>query len=125
MTTSQLDITNKCQDVSSFPAGDHNASINIRAQKHNKKLDRNNIYDPQKKHRLRTVSKNILLVVLSPKANNRYLNVAYDKVNGLFFKFCKCHNGDHQRPLQDVHTHSIITAINASTYKKYASLGQI
>ena len=36
VTTSQLDITNESQDVSPFPAGDHNASINRRARKHNK-----------------------------------------------------------------------------------------
>ena len=34
--TSQLDITNESQEVSPFPAGDHNAAINRRAQKHNK-----------------------------------------------------------------------------------------
>ena len=36
VTTSQLDITNKSQEVSPFPAGDHKASINRRARKHNK-----------------------------------------------------------------------------------------
>ena len=36
VTTSQLDITNESQEVSPFPAGDHKASINIRARKHNK-----------------------------------------------------------------------------------------
>ena len=34
--TSQLDITNESQEVSPFPAGDHKASINRRARKHNK-----------------------------------------------------------------------------------------
>ena len=33
---SQLDITNESQEVSPFPAGDHKASINRRARKHNK-----------------------------------------------------------------------------------------
>ena len=51
-TTSQLEITNESQEVSPFPSGDHKASINRRARKH-----RNNINDPQKKHRLGTVSK--------------------------------------------------------------------
>ena len=37
VTTSQLDITKENQEVSPFPAGDHKPSINIRAQKHNKK----------------------------------------------------------------------------------------
>ena len=59
VTTSQLDITNMGQEVSPFPAGDHKASINRLARKHNKQ-DRNNINDPQKKHHLGTVSKNIL-----------------------------------------------------------------
>ena len=36
VTTSQLDITNESQEASSFPAGDHKASINRQAQKHNK-----------------------------------------------------------------------------------------
>ena len=36
VTTSQLDITNKSQEVSPFPAGNHKASINIRARKYNK-----------------------------------------------------------------------------------------
>ena len=36
VTTSQLDITNKSQKVSPFPAGDHKASINRRARKHDK-----------------------------------------------------------------------------------------
>ena len=65
VVTSQLDITNESQEVSPFPAGDHKALINRRARKHNKKHNRNNINDPQKKHRLGMVSKkktkNILL----------------------------------------------------------------
>ena len=36
VTTSQLDITNESQAVSPFLAGDHKASINRRARKHNK-----------------------------------------------------------------------------------------
>ena len=57
--TSQLDITNESQEVSPFPAGDRKALINIRARNRNlwQKQDRNNINDPQKKHRLGTVSK--------------------------------------------------------------------
>ena len=35
VTTSQLDITNESQEVSPFPSGDHKASINRRACKHN------------------------------------------------------------------------------------------
>ena len=36
VTNSQLDATNKSQEVSSFPAGDHKAHINRRAERHNK-----------------------------------------------------------------------------------------
>ena len=36
VATSQLAITNERQEVSPFPAGDHNSSINRRARKHNK-----------------------------------------------------------------------------------------
>ena len=36
VTTSQLDITNKSQEVSPFPADDHKESINRRARKHDK-----------------------------------------------------------------------------------------
>ena len=36
VTPSQLDITNESQEVSPFQAGDHKASINRRARKHNK-----------------------------------------------------------------------------------------
>ena len=36
VTNSQVDITNESQEVSPFPAGDHMASINRRARKHNK-----------------------------------------------------------------------------------------
>ena len=32
----QLDTTNESQEVSPFPAGDHKAHINRRAQRHNK-----------------------------------------------------------------------------------------
>ena len=35
VTASQLGITNENQEVSPFPAGDHKASINGRAGKHN------------------------------------------------------------------------------------------
>ena len=37
MTNSQLDTTNKSQEVSPFPAGDHKAHINRRAQRHSKR----------------------------------------------------------------------------------------
>ena len=60
VTTSQLDITNESLEVSPFPARDHKASINRRTRKQNKQ-NRNNRNNPQKKHRLGTVSKNILI----------------------------------------------------------------
>ena len=61
VTTSQLDITNESQEVSPFPGGDHKASINRRARKHNENKTEKKHNDPQKKHRLGTDSKNILL----------------------------------------------------------------
>ena len=71
VTTLQLDITNESQEVSPFPAGVHKASIKRSARKHSQK-DRNNINDPQKKHRIGTVSKKILLEGL-----NRYDSMFY------------------------------------------------
>ena len=56
VTNAQLDTTNESQEVSPFPAGDHKAHINRRAQRHSKHKKKN-IKDPQKKYRLGTVSK--------------------------------------------------------------------
>ena len=39
VTNSQLDTTNVSQEVSPFPAGDHKAHINRRAQRHSKLED--------------------------------------------------------------------------------------
>ena len=52
-----VDTTNESQEVSPFPAGDHKAHINRRAQRHCKHKQNKNIKDPQKKYRLGTVSK--------------------------------------------------------------------
>ena len=58
VTNSQLDTTNESQEVSPFPAGDHKAHINRRAQRQSKhKTEQKKIKDPQKKYRLGTVSK--------------------------------------------------------------------
>ena len=52
VTNSQLDTTNESQEASPFPAGDHKAHINRRAQRHSKlKTEKK-----QKKYRLGTVS---------------------------------------------------------------------
>ena len=72
VTTSQPDITNEGQEVSPFPAGDHKASLNRHTRKQQKQ-DRNNINDPQKKHRLGMVSKNVLLEGL-----NRFITLSSD-----------------------------------------------
>ena len=45
---------NESQEVSPFPAGDHNAHINRRPQRHSKHKPEKNIKDPQKKYRLGT-----------------------------------------------------------------------
>ena len=57
VTNSQLDTTYESQEVSPFPAGDHKAHINRRAQRHSKHKAEKNMKDPQKKYRLGTVSK--------------------------------------------------------------------
>ena len=54
-----INITNKSQEVSTFPAGDHKAAMN--RPKSMTITDINNTNDPQKKYRLGMVSKNILL----------------------------------------------------------------
>ena len=54
---SQKETTNKSQEVSPFPAGDHKAHINRRVQSHSKHKTEKNIKDPQEKYRLGTVSK--------------------------------------------------------------------
>ena len=51
------DTTNESQEVSPFPAGDHKAHINRRAQNIANTRQNKNIKDPQKKYRLGTVSK--------------------------------------------------------------------
>ena len=51
------DTTNESQEVSPFPAGDHEAHINRRAQNIANTRQNKNIKDPQKKYRLGTVSK--------------------------------------------------------------------
>ena len=59
MTKTQFNITNESQDVSPLPAGDHRAAMNRRESMTNTR--HNNKNDLQKKYRLGTVSKNILL----------------------------------------------------------------
>ena len=56
VTNSQLDTKNKSQEVSPFPAGDHKAHTNRRAQRHSKHKTEKNINDLQKKYRLGTVN---------------------------------------------------------------------
>ena len=56
VTNSQIGTTDESQEFSSFPAGDHNAHINRRAERHSKRKTEN-IKDPQKKYHLGTVSK--------------------------------------------------------------------
>ena len=58
VTNSQLDTTIESQEVSFFPAGDHKAHINRRAQRHSKhKTEKKPTKDAQKKYRLGMVSK--------------------------------------------------------------------
>ena len=62
VTNSQLYTTHESQEASPFPAGDHKAQINRRAQRHNKHNTEKNIKNPQKKYSLGTVGKIILLL---------------------------------------------------------------
>ena len=62
VTTSQLDITNESQEVSPFPAGDHKASINRRAQKHNK-------YKTEIHKRSTTLEQSVNVLQVSRRAN--------------------------------------------------------
>ena len=57
VTNSQLYTTNKSQEVSPFPAGDHKAQINRHAQRHYEHKTEKNIKDPEKKLQFETVSK--------------------------------------------------------------------
>ena len=47
VTNSQLDITNESQEVSPFPAGDHNAHIDRRSHRQTLTKTEKNIKDPQ------------------------------------------------------------------------------
>ena len=77
VTNLHLDTTNESQEVSPFPASDHKAQIN--RQRHNKHNTEKNIKDPQKKYRLGTISKNILLDGL-----NRFHGTIQMWINTLF-----------------------------------------
>ena len=48
VTNSQLDAINESQEVSPFPAGDHKAHINRRAQRHSKHKTEQKLKNPQK-----------------------------------------------------------------------------
>ena len=62
VTNSQLNTTNESQEASPFPAGDHKAHINRRAQRQKANTrQKKHTKDPQKKYRLGTVSKNFAL----------------------------------------------------------------
>ena len=50
-----INITNKSQEVSPFPVGDHKAAVNRRKSMRNTRYKKP--YDPQKKYRLGKVSK--------------------------------------------------------------------
>ena len=54
-----MNITNKSQEVSPFPVGDHKGTINRRESM--SKTRHKNTKDPQKKYRLGMISKNIFL----------------------------------------------------------------
>ena len=64
MIESHLDITNRSQENSPTPAGDHKAALNRRESMTNPRHKYTD--DPQKKYRFGTASKNILPEGLSP-----------------------------------------------------------
>ena len=71
-----INITKKSQEVSPFQAGDHKTAMNRRESMRNTRHKNTN--DPQKKYRLGTVSKNILLGGLNQfqhSENNLYVPV--------------------------------------------------
>ena len=47
VTKSKIDTTNKSQEVSPFPAGDHKEQLNRRTRRHNKCKTETYINDPQ------------------------------------------------------------------------------
>ena len=85
-----INITTKSQEVSSFPAGDHKAAMNRSESMRNTRHKNTN--DPQKKYRLGTVSKNILLEGLNRfNGANLTLRSDLDQDTKMF--------GLHARPL--------------------------
>ena len=60
VTNSQLDTTNESQEVSPFPAGDHKAQINRRAQRHSK-------HKTEQKHKRSTMHIYPSLVLVQPR----------------------------------------------------------
>ena len=82
VTNSQLYTTNESQEVSPFPAGDHKAQINRRAQRHNKHKTEKNIKDPPKKYSFGTVSK---IFIINQKLINRSGEIKqYTKLSSLY-----------------------------------------
>ena len=85
VTTSQLDITNESQEVSPFTGAVTTRHQQTDLHESTTKQDRNNINDPQKKHRLGTVSKNILLEGL-----NQYNGAATSPLVQTWIKTHRC-----------------------------------
>ena len=81
VTNSHLDTTNESQEGSPFPAGDHKAHINRRAQRHNKHKTEKNTKDPQKKYRLGTHS--------WLKRNHRLLNNCSNMLHNVYNSRCE------------------------------------
>ena len=84
VTTSQINITIESQEVSPFTADDHKAFFTD-VHESITKQGRNNINDPQKKHRLGTISKNILLEGL-----NRFSGAPTSPLVQMWIKTHRC-----------------------------------
>ena len=72
VTNSQLDTANESQEVSSFPAGDHKAHKNRRAQRHSK----HKTEQKQKKYRLNILLEGFKISKVA-KIRNRYNQVPH------------------------------------------------
>ena len=89
---SQLDITNESQERSVLSQQVTTRHQQTDVHESITKQDRNNINDPQKKHRLGTVSQNILLEGFSIKRNLSYLTEVQWDISDLPF----ARNKDYQ-----------------------------
>ena len=93
VTNSQIDTTNESQEVSPFPAGDHKAHINGRAQRHSK-------HKTEQKHKRST--KNVLKYMNDKTKYQRFTRLYIPNIEAISYHACafiKQRNGPN-RPKQ-------------------------